>query len=680
MSASRWVAVLYVDKVEQGQMSHYSYRLTTSSAQADAPMALRVEASLRPQIVEAMCRSLQAGAERAPDHGSRLRRDGEILYRLLFGQSREARELAARLSAWRDPLVISTNDVQMPWELVHDGTEFLGIRLALGRQIVTSEVFQEGRPIGPVGETRRALIVSNPTDDLDAANDESTGLARFLKSHGIECTVLGRDRAEFVSVIDGLTHGTYDIFHYSGHVGMDESGNPGLRLKDQYLSVREIRAACAALGDGPTAAPPVVFLNGCQSAEHLSSVCGAFLDTGSRIVMGTRYRIIDLAAREFAECWYTGLLAGLSAGRALQQARDSQRHGVSGTWAAFVLFGQPATQLWEPPLTEPGPALPPGSQLPGDDPADERGSADSEAGPALLRKGPWAAHARCLDGTARQLLLKVIDSARGFNAVTSFHLAVGLISAPSALAAAVDAAEIDPRWLSEMVALNPDLAVTEDDGSPGPSDNVRRVLNRAASLAHADSRDRVTIDDLAAAFADTGGGEAGKLLSSLGVDLGRSGSFFSDSGVFRSQFLTPETHRALSSALLVATVKGEVISSHSMLVGFALASSQALREALLDQGRPGAAAVRTLFPEASRPTLPQFSRRAALSFERALEIAQDTEGGPVSDALVLREILADPDSAACAMLTGLGVDPVKVRASLTGPRGQAQPSNGAEAS
>jgi hypothetical protein len=674
VNAARWVAVLDVDKVDRGPLVHYRYTLTTSSAQADLPLALRVDVPVRPQAMELICRALQVGAERAPDHARRLRRNGEMLYRLLFpGHSQQARLLSARLADWQDPLVISTNDVQVPWELVHDGTDFLGTRLAVGRQIVTSELFQEGRPIRPIGETRRALIVSNPTDDLDSADDESTVLEGFLTSRGIECTVLGRDKAYFVDVLQSLTYGAYDIFHYSGHVGKDESGNAGLRLKDQYLGVEEIRAVCSALDDGPTAAPPVVFLNGCRSAEHLSSVCGAFLDTGSRIVVGTRYRIVDSAAREFAECWYAGLLAGMSAGQALQEARNSQRRGLTGTWASFVLFGQPATRLWEPPAESPEPEPEPGQE--GAPAAGPRKEADRPK-LALLSDKPWDEHARNLDDEAQRLLLEIVDSARGFGVVTSFHLAAGLVTVPSALTSAVEAAEIDPRWLSEIVALHPNLARTGSHGSPTPSENVRRVLDRAVQLARTDGRDTATIDDLTSAFTATGGGEAGKLLSLLGVDLGSSGSLFTDSGGFRGHYLAPETQRAVYCARLLAASNGEIISSYSLLLGFALSSSATLREALLDQGTAGESAVRALFPEASHPRLSEFSRRATLSFERALEAGRNAGGGPIDDALVLREVLADPTSTACRLLTKLGVDPARVRASLVNSATRGQTADG----
>lgn len=660
MSVPRRVAVLDVDKVDRGPLATYRYTLTTSSAQADLPLALRVEVPLRATMVEAVCTALQKSAERSPDHSRRLRQNGEILYRLLFpGHSQQARLLAARLADWGDPLVISTNDVQVPWELVHDGADFLGARLALGRQIVTSELFQEGRPIG---EPRRALIVSNPTEDLESTDDEAAGLARFLTGHGIECTILGRGKADFVAVLQELTHGTYDIFHYSGHVGTDESDQAGLRLNDQYLSVEEIRSVCSALGEGPTSAPPVVFLNGCRSAEDLSSVCGAFLDTGSRIVVGTRYRIVDSAAREFAECWYAGMLSGMTAGGALQDARTLQRRGLTGTWASFVLFGQPATRLWELP---PEPSRP--EPVP-DSPAiaDSEGEAEP-ADPDLLGDPPWNVHARDMNAEAQRLLQKIVDSARGLGVVTSLHLAAGLTSVRSPLTSAIEAADIDPRWLADVLTADRGAGESGDHGSPVPSDNVRVILERAVQLARAGGHDVAAIDNVASAFAETGGGRAGELLSLLGVDLGTSGSLFADSGSFRGHHLATETRRAVHCARLLAATKGEVISSYALFLGFALSSSPILREALLDQGAEGEAAVRALFPEASQLTLPEFSSRATLSLERALEAGRKAGGGPIDDAQVLFELLADPTSAACQMLTKMGVDPGRLQVSLADP-------------
>lgn len=653
-------AVLDIIKIPEVSVTRFVYSLSTSAIQADLPIALRVEVGVRTGLLDAFCTAIQDSVEGESDHRLRLRQTGQMLYRLLFpADSQEASLLSSRLADWRDPLVISTNDADIPWELLHDGREYLGVRLALGRQMVTSTLFQEGRPIG---EIRRALIVSNPTGDLPSAEAEADRLARFFQARDIACRTLTCGEADLVTVLRELAAG-YDIFHYSGHVGADESGRTGLRLHDHYLLDEEIRHGLATAPGADSHVPPVVFVNGCHSAPQLSSVCGAFLNSGSRIVVGARYGIVDEPARVFAERYYSGLLKGMTAGVALQETRSSLSNDPTGTWAAFVLFGQPATQLWN--------ARPTGNTSPE---------------PPAFRGPFWEEFGAKLEPAAAATVRKILDTAQPFGLVTSFHLASGLVSANTILTAAVDASGIDRSTITdmlEMFAAQDDIRgpitttepveITQSEegrpepgvvAAPRPSDNALGILTRAVDIAHDDDRDIVTLDDLADAFVQTGGGVVGEFLTHVGVELAVPDTPFVQSGAFRARQVQPETQRALQCARLLSSTKGEIVGSYALVMGLALARSAVLREALLDQGPVGERAVGVLFPEIFHLTVSDFSPRARQAMQAAFDAPRVSGGQAIDDTALLLGALADENGTASQLLHGWGIDAGRLRASL----------------
>ncbi len=641
------MAVLKVSKEERGALTDYQYSLDTS-VHTGLPVSLQVRVSLSTQMISTLCTAAQQASEAATDHPRQLRSLGQTIYRLLFYKSHEGQLIASRLADWRDALIVSSNEVEIPWELLHDGTDFLGTRLPVGRQMLTPHIFGLG---APVGQIRSALIVSNPNGDLPAAAAESGRLAAFLKLQGIECTHLSGPAAKFIRVSEELRKG-HDIFHYSGHVGLDATDRPSLRLSDMFFAAEDMLAMLAEPGETPTKAPPIVFVNGCSSATHMTSVCGAFLHTGSRIVMGTRYRIDDEAARDFAEAWYGHLLSGMTAGAALRASRSAQRDGPTGTWAAFVLFGQPTIQLW-PDGQEPKPVAPPPQET-------------VEPPPGEF----WADHAAWLRADVIRLIRRFTDVAAGdIGVVTSFHLAAALLEEETPLSAAIESSDIERATIVDALEIFTTLGfegeAADPDGEVILSDNVRRVFEQAIQKARADGRVHIGVGDVATAFMAAGGGHAGELLTQLGVELSTEASLFRSGGL-NAALVAPETQRAIRCARFMSSTRGEIIGSYSLILGFALANSAIFREALLHQGSQGEKVVRSFFPDGMRVLSRHFSERAHAALEQAL-VAGD---GTVNDAQLLARALSDPGGTASALVQSWGLDRERLLASCEALGGQ----------
>ena len=235
-------------------------------------------------------------------------------------------------------LLVATNIPEIPWELLHDGTDFLGMRYDMGRSLRA-----RGPELRPQRQNNawQCLIIANPTEDLPTASVEAKAVKKSLEAKGIACHFLAEQDASFDNLLDCLTASEYDIIHYSGHIAREEgSGEYGFVLHDsQFFSASAIKKHVRS--------PSIAFLNGCNSGAVVQGLTEAFLATGAQMVIGSLYATPSRGAAAFAEKFYADFLEGASAGEAMRQARQHvkglENCGVS--WACFVMYGDPRFSL-----------------------------------------------------------------------------------------------------------------------------------------------------------------------------------------------------------------------------------------------------------------------------------------------------------------------------------------------
>lgn len=262
-------------------------------------------------------------------------------------------EIRAILEQLDSPLLIATNEFELPWELLYDGAEFLSMVRPLGRQLLTPKLLPRALS-PPFRKDWQMLLIANPTGDLESTIYEVELLADLVER--IPGTrpphVLANQRATRSGVIEALSSGDYDIIHYAGHAFFAQDATGGLRLADdEILSVADIRKYLHG--------QPVVFLNACESAKEtaarsfsaetvypgiaLQGLAGAFLESGARAFIGSLWRIRNDNACIFAQNFYRQALQGECVGEALRQARKITSTEIPDDplWAAFVLYGDP---------------------------------------------------------------------------------------------------------------------------------------------------------------------------------------------------------------------------------------------------------------------------------------------------------------------------------------------------
>lgn len=276
------------------------------------------------------------------------RRVGVVVFRTLIPEG--LRPALERLRG--GPLLVRTNLRAVPWEVLHDGEDFWGLSLALGKQTVATVVAAPEaapRPT-PMRPPRILLVGSDPLGDLPLVGAEIQEIYGALAGVA-EVRCLNGRLATFSSVTATLAEG-FDIVHYCGHIVPGGPAGPAFLLANRELLSAETFARNLA-------GRPILFLNGCTSGGTPTSPAGGTED-GTAIaslaehalraramaVVATLRDVDDRHAATMASAFYRLLFDHVPLGEALRRARCACRPDPEASpWPgglAFSLFGNPA--------------------------------------------------------------------------------------------------------------------------------------------------------------------------------------------------------------------------------------------------------------------------------------------------------------------------------------------------
>jgi CHAT domain-containing protein/predicted RNA-binding Zn-ribbon protein involved in translation (DUF1610 family) len=270
-----------------------------------------------------------------------------------------AKERLRSIRAGHLVVILDEAFVSTPWELLHDGEEFLCRRFAMGR-IVRLARAGSAPPPRTVGEQRSLLVLTNPTGDLPGTTREQEGIRGALRAFGSSVRMRARSSAIGRDYVMENLRG-YDVVHYSGHAQFDprKPEESGWVLSDGVFSARDVQN----LSGSAQPMPALVFANACRSGRigladaqlslfHLSN---AFLLAGVNHFVGTVAEVADEVAAEMAVHFYRFLFQGRSVGESLLRARAetaTKFESLAPGWLSFVLYGDPRKS----PLAEAKPA------------------------------------------------------------------------------------------------------------------------------------------------------------------------------------------------------------------------------------------------------------------------------------------------------------------------------------
>lgn len=250
---------------------------------------------------------------------------------------RERRDLSIQLS---------TNYSNIPWELLHDGDEFLCLSRPFARK---AQTLREPRRKKPANREQRALVIGNPTNDLPGAEEEARAVAKILGKRGWEVDILVNQEATIEELTLKVNSVKYGLFHFAGHGYFDPAtpNKSGLVFPDGILYAEEFERWQYS--------PAFLFLSACESGEvatqhtlrgeYMEGIASSALLGWVEECLGPVWPISDKTAKEFALVFYEHLLKGKPFGEAVRQARLAVQGQTSGDWASWVLYGDPLRKL-----------------------------------------------------------------------------------------------------------------------------------------------------------------------------------------------------------------------------------------------------------------------------------------------------------------------------------------------
>ena len=263
-----------------------------------------------------------------------------------------------------DQLIVTLDDrlVHIPWELLHDGEQFLGQRFAMGRvvrtrQPIVSHVSRNSRP--PL----QMLVLADPCGDLKSAYAEGIALRDVMDAFQDQLWVSFRSEGVSPDFLKAKIR-NYDWVHFAGHADYD--GNhperSGWRLDRGQLAASDIIKMA-----GTGAMPTLIFSNACQSArtdawdvrpdaqDRIFGLANAFILSGVKHYVGTFWEIPDATSQRFALAFYRFLIKGISVGGAMRAARQEliREYGEENiAWAGYLLYGDPTVAYLKPSAEE----------------------------------------------------------------------------------------------------------------------------------------------------------------------------------------------------------------------------------------------------------------------------------------------------------------------------------------
>ena len=256
--------------------------------------------------------------------------------------------------------------LDVPFELLHDGVEYLALRYPIYRQILYKESML--RKVMPFHELlqklrenqeklRFLLIASSAGGPIGAVDEEVKALKRDLLNNlpriGIESDIelVSSSEATYEQAESLFRRSRLHIIHYAGYRYTDEGPTEESCLffrTENGLKPMQASTVKTLLRESET---HLFYLNLCRGVQTTEQIGhGGFLDLIDNLVqaqlpavMGHRWAVANAGAKDLALTFYTALFSGLSIQDALFQARTEMAHKLgrdNETWASPILVVQ----------------------------------------------------------------------------------------------------------------------------------------------------------------------------------------------------------------------------------------------------------------------------------------------------------------------------------------------------
>ncbi len=266
---------------------------------------------------------------------------GKELYETAFSQP--IKSILKSLPPTSLDLVIGSDLQYLPWELVHNGNEFLALKHNLGRHPTMQGPDSAGNipksNVRQLEDLKMLIVASSPIAYQEEIPEEAMHLMRLLANYSLRVNTITGTKHEFV---DRLYEGQ-DIVHVIGHASGDS-----FAMQDGFVDFALLQEAISQSNRRC-----LFFVNACETAHSdriRSQPTGYKLATENLAAISPLTWIEDRSAMTLAELFYRRLLTGASFGESLRLAKSETplATGVTGTTGWYVLFGNPDDTILNP--------------------------------------------------------------------------------------------------------------------------------------------------------------------------------------------------------------------------------------------------------------------------------------------------------------------------------------------
>ena len=292
------------------------------------------------------------------DYYTRLPEDyiktGQALYDWLDGNERILHTEIDRHKRSGIILAISTSQglAHLPWEVLHDGDNFLVAKLPAIvpiRWVKTGSDRQLTFQNDPANRALNVLFMASSARDVEPVLDFEAEEAQILEATRRKPLSLIVEESgcldELAELVKTKERGNFDVIHLTGHAGLTEEGQPYFITETEFGERKDSSAEDIARGLQFNL-PKLMFLSGCRTGytdrNEVFSMAEELLNCGAMAVLGWGQRVLDKDASTAAATLYQELATGNTLAESLAltyqkllstQARDwhSLRLYVTGT-------------------------------------------------------------------------------------------------------------------------------------------------------------------------------------------------------------------------------------------------------------------------------------------------------------------------------------------------------------
>jgi hypothetical protein len=394
----------------------------------------------------------------------------------------------------------------------------------------------------------------------------------LLKKEGVICDYFKGKDATLNNILRRLQQQKYDIIHIFSPIGFDGKDYRFLLNGRTSLPARVIRENVKG--------SPIVVLNSDWGGsfqvrnpnEALKGIVDAFLDAGSKFVIGSLFDVPDAGIYAFNEKFYERILDGNTCGEAMGKAREhvmgKEQYGAA--WACFVMYGDSSLRI------------------------NEKDSLQELLNDTGLKVDDF-------EVSGQLILEQAIEFGRSMGNIDTSHLFTAMLGGKDGtLRDRLKEQGVSPEILREefLEFFKSFNFLARSHLLLTLSPNMKGILSDALDLAKSQGQNRITEKDILVSFVKRQGGGTGMFLrEEYGIDLEKLSMSPKNQqttdptdvctdriGILLCEDFTADAWKVLTYSAYASQSKNGLVGSPQLFAGMLQLKDGALRRAFLRMG------------------------------------------------------------------------------------------------